>query len=62
MKIKCIENTYYDLTIDKTYVVIDEDEDWYWVIDDNGRENWHWKYFFKTLSELRNDKINKLLE
>lgn len=63
MKIKCINVGCWRiyLTVDKTYDVIKEDGVYYYLIDDKGRENWHWKYFFKTLSELRNEKIKKLL-
>ena len=63
MKIKCIKNYGYNrLTINKIYEVIRiyQDED-YEIIDDNGVENWYHKEWFKPLSELRNEKIDKLL-
>ena len=62
MKIKCINNNGWEyLTVDKTYEVI-EDDNWYWIINDKGIEDWYPKELFKTLAEMRNDKINKLLE
>ena len=63
MKVKCIENSVWEnLTIGKTYVVIPEDEDWYWVINDKGKEDLFPIEWFKTIAEYRNDKIDKLLE
>ena len=68
MKVKCI-NIKYDrynyksyLTIGKTYNVIREDDYWYWTIDDDGDERGYPKEWFKPLSEIRNETINKLLE
>ena len=65
MKVECINNynNHYDLTIGKTYEVFDEDnkKTRYWIIDDTGYGYWFPKECFKTLSELRNETINKLL-
>ena len=67
MKVKCIKNKWNNknvsLTIGKTYEVnyIYPDGD-YRIIIDNGIEDWFPEYFFKTLSEIRNETINKLLE
>lgn len=63
MKIKCIDvSGYHHLTIGKTYDVtyIFSDGD-YKIINDKGREDWYPKYYFKKLSEYRNETINKLL-
>ena len=64
MKVKCInnENDGYCLTINKIYDVIhiyyDGDYD---IINDNSFE-WNYpKEFFRPLSEIRNEKIDKLL-
>jgi hypothetical protein len=65
MKVKCIDNRDWEsfLTINKTYnVVIDYDDDDYKIIDDEYEEWWYPKYLFKTIPEIRNDKINKLLK
>ena len=60
MKVKCIDIGYWVfLTIDKIYDVIKYD---YYIIDDSGNKWRYPKELFKTLSEMRNDKINKLLE
>ena len=34
----------------------------YVIISDHKFENWYFKEYFKTLSEIRNEKIDKLLE
>lgn len=57
-----IEETLADLTIGKTYDIIDEDDDEYLIIDDSDDEYWYLKDFFKPLLEIRNEKIDKLLE
>ena len=63
MKVKCIGNVgESNLTIGKTYEVTRKDENLYWIINDKGIEDWYPKELFKTLAEMRNDKINKLLE
>jgi hypothetical protein len=65
MKIKCINNNGFkkSLTVSKTYEVIYiyNDGD-YEIIDDKGNEFWYPKDYFKTLYEIRNEKIDKLLE
>ena len=64
MKVVCIDNIPWvnKLTIGKTYEVININEyDQYFMIDDDGYRTWSSKRF-KTLSEVRNDTINKLLE
>ena len=57
------------LTIGKTYEVIVRDDEvtiniitWYCIIDDIGEKNWYIIELFRPLSEIRNEKINKLLE
>ena len=66
MKVKCIDNDecYRNyLTNGKIYDIIDEDNNWYWIINDYGKENWYLKsYFESAVAEIRNDTINKLLE
>ena len=64
MKVKCIKNNGLGnhLTIGKTYDVIRIGKwDNYIIIDDKGKEDWFYKEDFKLLSEIRNNKINKLL-
>ena len=67
MKVKCINNKdkfgdIYLLTISKTYDVIYVDENGdYSIIDDKGF-NWYYpRDWFKKLSEIRNEKIDRLL-
>lgn len=64
MKIKCVENIDTYLSIGKTYDVIKDDKDGtYLIIDDRGDDDyWYYKSHFKPLSEIRNDKIDKLLD
>ena len=65
MKIVCINKNGYngDITIGKTYEVIHiNDYGDYIIINDKGDKNWYPKDRFKSLSEIRADKINKLLE
>ena len=67
MKVKCINMGYqkdtYNLTIGKIYDVIyiygDGD---YIIVDDSGDDMWYPMEYFKSLSKIRNDTINKLLE
>ena len=63
MKVKCIDNNGYEtrLTISKTYKVIKEDNCNYAIINDTGYASLFLKKYFKTLSEIRNKKIDKLL-
>ena len=63
MRIVCKNNgdDYWDITIGKTYDVIEEYK-YYKIINDSGKEEWFVKYWFKPLSEVRNEKIDKLLE
>ena len=64
MKVKCIDN--YDLekslTIGKIYDVILIGTWGDYRINDEGYEWWYPKKYFKPLSEIRNETINKLLE
>ena len=67
MKVKCIDNIngtpYRTLTISKIYDVIRENDDWYCIINDKGKEDYYWRDWFKpAVAEMRNEKINKLLE
>jgi hypothetical protein len=69
MKIVCINNWYnnendicYNLTLCKTYKVINKDIYQYNIIDDFNNRCWYNKDRFKLLSEYRNDRIDKLLE
>ena len=67
MKVKCIGiGTYKCLTLGKTYDVIDvidEDEDyWYYIIiNDKDNQTWYEKEYFKPISKIRNETIDKLL-
>ena len=64
MKVICIDNIPWvnKLTIGKTYEVININEyDQYFMIDDDGYGTWGSKRF-KTLSEVRNEKIDRLLK
>lgn len=68
MEIVCINNKDLKgrlesgLTIGKTYYAISDDKYRYNIIDDNNTNLWNYpRQWFKTLSEIRNDKIDKLL-
>ena len=66
MKIKCIdEDGWVYLTNGKNYEVLNKtvcsNTSYYYLIDNNGRENWYETKCFKPLSEARNEKIDKLL-
>ena len=37
------------------------DDTHYCIMDDNGEYNWWSKEYFDTLSDIRDDKLNKLL-
>lgn len=68
MKVVCINNIddnddiEYNMIVGKTYEVsyIYPDGD-YIIINDKGNQTWYHKEYFKTLTEYRNDTINKLL-
>jgi hypothetical protein len=46
----------------KIYEVIEIDDDGYYgIIDDINIEDWFSKEYFRPLSEIRNEKIDKLL-
>lgn len=68
MKVKCInDGKHRYLTINKMYDLIGESEKSYYIVDYDWydfEENEHDcpKEWFKTLSEIRNEKIDKLLE
>ena len=63
MRVKCIDNQQLcDLTTGKTYEVVDEYNNCYFIINDNDKKYWGYpKEWFKSLSEIRNETINKLL-
>ena len=64
MKVKCINNSNgweWRLTIDKIYDVICEDKVYYTIINDSGNNHWYWKTNFKSLTEIRDEIIDKLL-
>ena len=65
MKVKCIDNWKggYLITIGKMYDVIEVDNyNDYKIANDIGHELWYEKELFKpAISEMRNDKIDKLL-
>jgi hypothetical protein len=65
MKVKCINKyRWLNLTIGKIYKVIeiDNDDGNYYIIDEYGPKGYYPKYWFKPLSEIRNERIDKLLE
>lgn len=65
MKVKCIDRGFWLLiTIGKTYdaIKVTLTGNWYLIINDNGDEDWYSKSSFKPLSEIRNEKIDKLLK
>ena len=67
MKVICINNEFSEnlLTIGKTYYTNKDSYGYYYIIDDNNDIQYYSQYYsnfcFKTLSELRDDKINRLL-
>jgi hypothetical protein len=64
MKVVCIYNKGWEkwITLGKTYEIIRINEDGdYWIIDDENDELWVAKEWFKSLSEIRNEKIDELL-
>jgi hypothetical protein len=64
MKIVCVDNDggWEDfLTLGKTYDVIYNNKYCYNILNDNGDDDWFNNSRFKILTEIRNDKINKLL-
>jgi hypothetical protein len=68
MKVKCIDNKNLNgnivigITIGKIYDVIGQDKYGYNIINDDNSKLWNYpEEYFRPLSEIRNDKINKLL-
>jgi hypothetical protein len=64
MKVKCIynDNGWFYLTIGKVYEVINiDDAGDYLIMDDDNDKLWYLKKWFKPLSEIRIEKIDKLL-
>lgn len=69
MKIVCITNWIYPvngefiypLTKDKIYEVMQDEDDFWYIINDYGRNDVYPKTNFKTISELRDDKLNILI-
>jgi hypothetical protein len=63
MKVVCINNIGQPyLTINKAYEIVTINGLYYKIISVNGYKHWYPKEYFKPLSEIRNDKIDKLLE
>ena len=62
MKVKCIDDNNWYLTIGKIYETIGEYKYSYQIRDDDGDICWPPKEYFRILSEIRNETINKLLE
>ena len=64
MNVKCINNYKCrgELTISKTYDITNMTFDFYYLLNDHGHHCWYEKKLFKTLSEIRAEKIDKLLE
>ena len=62
MKVKCLNNGYSDnLTIGKTYEVINKFICYYDIVNDKNIVFEYPLKWFKPLSEIRNEKIDKLL-
>ena len=61
MMVKCIINNGYWITFGEIYEVIEIDNDCYIIIDNINDKLWCPKEYFKPLSEIRNEKIDKLL-
>lgn len=64
MKVKCINTGCWKyITIGKIYEVIKEDEDvtTYWLKNDRMSIGYYDKNLFKSLYEIRNEKIDRLL-
>ena len=68
MKVVCIDNIKYGveyrLTIGKIYEVIRSSDDGnsYIIKNDVEYDTWYWEDLFKKIAEIRNEKIDKLLE
>jgi hypothetical protein len=64
MKVVCINNDGYGgaLTFGKTYdVIYISMTDCYKIINDKSNIDWFYKDWFKSLNEIRMEKIDKLL-
>lgn len=59
MKLICISNKYTQLIIGKEYECTKE-TDFYYVVKVNNREGIFDKYYFITIDEYRNQKLNEL--
>ena len=65
MKVVCVDNERgceKHLTIGKSYDLLYKDKYYYTIIDDHGNIGGYYKEYFKSLSEIRNKKIDKLLK
>ena len=60
MKVMCIDDKDTYLSIGKIYDVVEVKDNWYTIIISNTKLRFYKKYF-KPLSMIRNDKIDKLL-
>jgi hypothetical protein len=63
MKLICIIDNDFHLTIGKIYNVLLQDKDESWlIIDDIGRQMWYWDYngILMPLEEWRDKQLNKL--
>ena len=60
--VMCIDNYKADLTLNKIYTATTyQNTDFYIVYDDSGDDNVLLKKRFKTLKDIRNDKIDKII-
>lgn len=50
------------LTRNKVYEVLDSHNDSYKIINDNGFQEWYNDYHFESLDEIREKKIDTLLD
>lgn len=60
MTVICIKE-YRDMTLHKTYEVVDQIQNAYWVVDDNGHNTIINEFYLKPLDEYRNNIIDKIL-
>lgn len=60
----CIDDLYYELTIDKVYIVLEKykDDNTIWVINDKGRESYYHYSLFISVMEKRNEVIDEILK
>lgn len=68
ISLRCEQTKYgtpTNLTVGRTYGVLGVNDDGFNIIylikDDNSEKKWYGRYWFTTLADRRNDKLEKLL-